>query len=118
MAAGKMPMQETIHDERKHMEHFGKSELAGDKPDVQKQIMGGYGLMTHQMERMMMRRIIIIRPYIEWPPEKYTRVSKPLHTSEDATLTSPDRFKTQTCSCSFPACGTASYYGRPHRATH
>lgn len=54
MTAGNMRTQQTIRDASKHMEHFIKSELDGIKRDVQKQMMGGYDLFAHQMERMMM----------------------------------------------------------------
>lgn len=54
VAAGNMRIQETIQDEHKEMKHFIKSELDEMKQDVQKQMMGGYDLITQQMEHMMM----------------------------------------------------------------
>lgn len=81
VAVGNARIQETIRDERKHMEHFIKSELDGIKQDVQKQMMGGYGLITHQMEHMMMVENYHTSLYRVAIEEIYKRSEHPLHAS-------------------------------------
>lgn len=54
MVAGNTHTQETIREERKHIEDFIESKIDGIKQDVQRQMMGGYGLIPQHMDYLKM----------------------------------------------------------------
>ena len=102
LVAGNTQTQETMRDQRKHMEDFITSKFDDLKQDVQKQMMGGYSLVPHQMEYMRMVESYYTSLYHVAIEDIYKRSeSMPtLPTCPRAPRSSRHRSAAYTCGCS------------------
>lgn len=89
VAAGNTRTQETIRDERKHMEKFLESKLDDLKQEVKKEMMGGRDLVPSQhMEYMEMVENIHTFLYRLAGEERYKRGEKTIDAFQATVLTS------------------------------